>query len=157
MAEDLSQPPFRHPLVVAQRLTRLWVDWFVALNDRLNAVVHQLKPIALTAQAVSISATAVPLGTLDAGLYWVTVYARITQADPTSSSLTVTIGFTTGGVACSFSGDALTGNTTNTVQSFSRLIRIDQGTTITYATTYSGRGMRYSLDVLVNATKGSGT
>ena len=51
--------------------------------------------------------TNIPLPTLTTGRYRISYFVRITQAATTSSSLTVTIGFTHGAVAATFVGAAM--------------------------------------------------
>ena len=129
-----------------------WDNWFSALMERLNDAGEVLVFKTLTTQAASIATTPFAMPSLAPGLYRVTLYARITQAATTSSSLTVTIGHTDGGVSCTQSGAAITGNTTATVGSGSVIVRIDQATAITFATTYASVGgtpMQYRLDMAV--------
>jgi hypothetical protein len=109
--------------------------------------------VSLTNQNASIGATDMSGGTLSAGLYQIQYYARITTADGTSSSLTVTFDWTDGGVAPSYSGAAMTGDTTTTIQSGIILIRSDALSPIRYSTVYAsntpGR-MKYQLYVTLS-------
>lgn len=108
--------------------------------------------VALTAQGAAIATTSINTGSLSAGLYRVSYYARITRAATTSSSLTVTLRFTDGSVACAYSGAAITGNTTATFQSGSQVFHIDAASTISYETAYASVGatsMQYSLYIVV--------
>lgn len=148
---DLESAPISEP--IADRvgiLSRIWAVWFRGLTDRLNSFARRAAlPVALTAQAGSVGPTAATVA-LAAGLYRVSVHARITQAATTSSSLTVAIGYTDGGVACSQAGPALTGNTVATVQSLTFVVKVDAGTTITYTATRASVGatpMLYALNV----------
>lgn len=128
-----------------------WLTWFVTMRRLLNACARVIATVSLTTQGASIGATALPTGTLKPGLYRVSYYARISRAATTSSSLTVTVGFTHGGVACTIAGSAMTGNTTATVQTGTMLVKVDQNTSLTYATTYAsvgGTSMQYALDVI---------
>jgi len=130
------------------RLSLPWVNWFTTLQSDVQDAPFRLASVAATGQSAAIGATAIPLGALATGLYRVSYLARITTAASTSSSLTVRIGFTNGGVACSLSGAAMTGNTTATVQTETVLLQIDASTPITYSTVYSSTGataMVYSL------------
>lgn len=110
--------------------------------------------VSLTNQSASIGTTPMPLPSLATGLYRLTTYARITTADAVSSSLTITVSWTDGAIACSLSGAAMTGNTTATVQSNTATVQIDAATPISYATTYASNtpgSMKYKLIVLVEA------
>jgi hypothetical protein len=136
-----------------------WFEYFMEGRDRINASPHAIQVLfdstsnpTLVSVAASIAATNIPLPSLSRGLYRVSYYARIMQAASTSSSLTVTLGWVDATVACSFSGSALTGNTTATSQSGTQMIRCDEETNVTYATTYASSGgtaMQYRLDLLV--------
>lgn len=127
-----------------------WVRWFGFLRDAVNGRMA-LGSAELTAQDAAITATAVATPTLAAGLYRVAYAVRVTQAATTSSTVTVTVEWTDGGIAMSQSGAAVTGNTTATQQNGTLLVRIDAGTTIRYSTAYSSVGatsMQYALDVV---------
>lgn len=107
--------------------------------------------VTLTGQSSNLGPTTLTTSpaTLAAGRYRLSSYARIT-AVASSSSLTVALGWTDGGVAQTLTGAAMTGNTTATNQSLSAVIRIDASSTLTYTTTYSTAGvgtMLYSLDI----------
>ena len=133
------------------------VDWLIEQQrqvDRAPTKIGSTTP--LTAQGGSIAATPVPMPELTAGRYVVHVYARITRAGSVSSSLTVTIGWTDGGVNCTRASAALTTNTTaSTVVMPPLPLRSDANAPLTYSTTYADGGgaqsMQYSLDVWVEA------
>lgn len=132
--------------------TRTFLTFIRGLVTAVDAAPAGFEPVQLTGQSASIGTTAIPTdGDLSAGLYRVTVYQRITTADSVSSSVQTTISWTDGTVACSFSGTALTGNTTATVGSFTFMMRVDAASPISYATTValgSGNG-RYRLDIML--------
>jgi len=59
--------------------------------------------------------------------------------------------WTVGGVACTKTYTALTGNTTSTVLAETLPVRIDANTSLTYSTTYASVGatvMQYGLEVI---------
>lgn len=151
----LERAPIQSPVAGALTLFLNWQQWFNELVQRVNLKPTRIgAPVELSAQGASIGATAYPAFTLSAGLYRVSYTARVTQAATTSSSLTVTIGWTEGGVSLTQAGAAMTGNTTGTQQNGTIVLRLDQAATITYATTFASVGgtpMRYRLDVLVEA------
>lgn len=131
-------------------LTPSWERWFDRLPDTLAAIPSILKSVALDDQGAAITATDLTGGLLSKGSYRVTYHARISRAATTSSSLTVTIAWTEGGVAQSVVGAAMTGNTTTTKQSDVFMIRSDAGTAVTYAAAYASVGattMEFSLDL----------
>lgn len=129
-----------------------WIRWLRELVAAVDASAKNLGTAALTAQAGSIAATPVATQRLNAGTYRVSWYARITQAATVSSSLTVSIRWTDGGILNTLSGVPITGNTTATNQSGEALVNIDDGTTIDYAATYASVGatpMQYALTVVI--------
>lgn len=135
------------------RVTDDWRWWFQGLKDGIDRAAQRVgSAVALTAQAATIAATALPTGTLAAGLYRVSWFLRITQAATTDSSVAVTIGATVDGVATSQAGEALTSNTVGAVQSGSVIVEADQASSITYAVAYSSTGAtacQFALDVVV--------
>lgn len=132
-------------------LSSVWDRWFARLEAWWASVPGVVGTVSLTTQGAAITATAVPF-TPTGGLYRVSTYIRLTRAATTSSSLTVTMAWTDGGVACSWAGTALTGNTTATLEGACRPIRCDAGTSITYAVAYASVGAtsaQFALDVRV--------
>ena len=133
-----------------RKLALTWIQWFTGVYTALRAAVRNVGSVSLETQAASIGATAIETPALTQGLYQVSYAARVTRAATTSSSLTVTIAWTDGGVACTSSGAAMTGNTTATQQSGFLLIQVDDATTVRYSTTYANVGaqtMQYQLAV----------
>jgi hypothetical protein len=152
----ISAPlPARDPLVIPPKMhaAPVLIDWATALSIRTDQSSQRIAdPVALESQGASIGTTPIPSGALGAGLYRVSWYARITRAATTSSSLTVTIGWTESAVSLALSGAALTGNTITTVQSGSALLQIDQASPVTYSTAYAsvgGTSMLYTLTVVL--------
>ncbi len=148
---DTAAPPLSDPISGKDgALTVPWSDYFGRLPITFAAFPARFRNAALTTQAASIGATALD-SSVNEGLYRLTYYARITRAGTVSSSLTVTLSWTDGGVACSYAGSAITGNTTATVQSGTVMVRSDHAA-INYATTYASAGattMQYALDVVL--------
>lgn len=85
-------------------------------------------------------ATTILWTTTTAGVYRVTVYARVTQAATTSSSLTITIGWVESGVALTKTFAAITGNTVTTIDSQTIEIEVDKATNLTIAAAYASVG-----------------
>lgn len=130
--------------------TQPWVEYFNSLVLTQSASPVRIDSVSLSAQGASIAATDMASVPLAAGIYRVSYYVRITQAATTSSSLTVTLDWTDGGVSPSFSGAAITGNTTTTFQSETQLIAIDSVSPVRYSTTYASVGgtpMLYKLEI----------
>ena len=132
------------------------IDWWLEQQQRTNASPSRLGVVTLTGQSAAISATPVPMPDLTAGYYRLSYVARITRAATTSSSLTITMGWTET-VALTQAGTAMTGNTTTTVQTGSLFLRVDANAAMTYSTAYAsvgGTSMQYRLDILVEAIPG---
>lgn len=156
---QLSPMPQAEPLVTDSRqqpcfMNGRWLQWFYQQwNQNVNATpVTVGTALRLTGQTAGIGATSLRLPQVQGGRYRISWYARITTVDPTSSSLTVTIGWTESGLALSASGAAMTGNTTFTVQSGSVFAEIDGNSPITYSTAYvsntpGAMGYRLSIEV----------
>ena len=142
MAITLAPFPVRTGVSLeANRLmSRPWVAWLSDMVDRLDASPARVANVSLTAKTASISATAFDRASKDAGMYRIGYFARITTAATTSSSLTVTMSGTNGGVAVSFAGSAMTANSTATVQSGNIYLQADAATDIKYATTHASSG-----------------
>ena len=135
---------------ISGRVTRVMRYWLLSLVDRLNATPHLLDTVQASAQETAISATDFAILSVSPGMYRLSMGARISRAATTSSSLIVTFGWVSSGVSCTTSSTAMTGNTTATVGSLTVLVRVDEATAITYATTRAtvgGTTMQYSLDV----------
>lgn len=133
-------------------VTQPWIDYFTDQGLAVSEAARLQTTVTLTAQGASVAATDMTDGTFSAGFYRVSYYARITQAATTSSSLTVTIDWTEGGVSPSFSGAAMTGNTVTTVQSETQMLYIDALSPIRYSTAYASVGgtpMQYSLRLVL--------
>lgn len=152
----LPPVPFRNAIARMPGLfvSDEWLRWLTAVLNAIGAAAQKVGTVGLTTQGAAIASTSIPTPTLGAGLYRVSFYARITRAATVSSSLTVTVSWVDGGVTCSQSFVAVTGNTTATTQSGSVLVRADEATSINYATAYASSGatsMQFSLDVRTEA------
>ena len=144
------------PVTNRQRFTGFiesdWYQWFLALVTRTDKTSERVLRTRVQTQAASIAPTSLALGTLAPGLYRVTWRFRVTRAATTSSSLLVTLGWTESGLSLTRSSPAKTGNTTTTEDTDSWLIRVDQATAVTYATTYASVGattMQYEVELVV--------
>jgi hypothetical protein len=153
----MANPPMpaRDAMIDGEGIVRrTWQVWFRNLTNTVNDAPSRIQTISLVGQSASIGATSIPSSTLTAGLYRVTWYLRISTAAGTSSSVTVTIGWTDDTVTMSLSGAAVTGNTTATSQTQTSLLAVDNASPVTYATTYSSSGspaMQYALDITLEA------
>jgi hypothetical protein len=131
------------------------VDWLLEQQQGVNNSPTRFGGVSLTLQGASVPSTPIPMPALSAGLYRVSVYARITRAGSVSSSLIVTIGHTDGAVSCTQSTPALITNTTASFVGATFVVRSDASVALTYATTYADGGgalsMQYALSIVVEA------
>jgi hypothetical protein len=133
-------------------VTRAWFEWLLSVATLLRNVPESVAVMRRSLLQASVAATDLDIGSNLAGLYRVTWHARITRAATTSSSLTVILRWTHGGIAQSKTFAAITGNTTSTTDTGTALISVDVGTPIRYETTYASVGatpMQHSLDIVV--------
>lgn len=152
-----SPPPVRDKtLDQGGMFTVPWLQWWSRVPDTLESIPNIINTVSLTAQNASLSATDFSGIVLPEGLYRASYYARITTADGVSSSLTVVLAWTDGGVAMTLTGAAITGNTTASYQTSSIILHADADTDITYATTYASNTpgtMKYRLDLSLEKIK----
>lgn len=135
----------------------VWSDAFVQQSTQAAAAPLRLNQVELTNQGASIGATDFSGGSISSGYYEVRTYARITTEASTggkTSSLTVAIGWTEGGVVQTETFTALTGNTTGTHMASPMLTFLADGNSpITYTTTYASNTageMKYRLTVILS-------
>lgn len=135
------------------RMSETWLTWLRSLVLAVEAASQALGQVTVSAATAAAAPTDIATPTLNAGLYRISWYARISTPASISSSLTVTIHWLDGGVACQFSGPAMTGNVATDIQSQSILVQVDNNTVIQYETAYAsvGTNMGYLLDVVVEA------
>jgi len=136
-------------------IARSWLLWLQdAVISRVQSAPDLRTAIILTGQTAAIGATPLPLASVTAGRYRIAFYTRVTTPDGVSSSLTITLGWTDGGIACTQSGAAMTGNAVTTTQSGSIMIQSDANAPITYSVAYASNTpnqMAYRLSVVVEA------
>lgn len=151
---QLSAVPFRTTLDGKTLVKeKIWIKWLTALLTAASASSQQIGSVFLAAQAAAITTTAIPLPPLTDGLYRINYYVRKTTVPSVSSSLTVTVGWTDGGIALTSSGAALTLNTTSAYQAGSVLVQADANSSLTYAVSYASSGttpLQYALSLTVD-------
>lgn len=129
-----------------------WLTYFLNKDRLVAQSVRSLVPVILKAQAAAIPTSPIGAGILPTGPYLLAYYLRITQAASVSSSVQPTFNWTDGAQACSRTGAAVTGNTTNTTDSGIVLVQADAPGTLTYTTTYASVGgvpMQYNLEIAI--------
>lgn len=151
ISEEIENPNTGQP---EQWPTTPWRISFRNLRNDINAASRLAtpEPVTVPDSTASIGATTI-LTPISDGLFSFEYYAAITTVAVTSSSLTVTAGWTDAGVSKSKTFTAITGNLTTTTGSERYVFRADADAPITYATTYASNGageMHYRLDLLVS-------
>jgi hypothetical protein len=133
-------------------IRRPFYKWLTSLRER-----HDLSPqletavVTLTGQTAAIGTTAIPSGVLSAGLYRVTTFLRVTTPAGSSSSVQVTLHFTSGGDSCTLALTALTSNLDTAPVSDTRLLKIDSGP-VSYSAAYASNpaaAMAFELSVVL--------
>jgi hypothetical protein len=134
-------------------LSDIAIKYLTAEGDVSVAAARKLgNGVDITTQTASIGSTPIYLSAIPEGTYRISYYAQVTVPASSSSSLQVTLGWTSNGVAQSFVGTAMTTNSTTTIQDATKFIHVDANTPITYATTYASVGatsMQYLLSVVL--------
>lgn len=127
--------------------------WIVDLRGELDATPQlEADAIELVAQTGTLGTTIIPTGALPAGYYRVSTFLRVTTPAATSSSVQVSVSYLSGGVSCSEAGTAVTANATNAPQSDVFVIKIDNGSPVTFSTAYASvpaAAMAYELTVIL--------
>lgn len=119
-------------------ITQPWIDYYSSQTQLMESFPSRVFSVQLTGQKTSLGATDMTDGTLSAGLYRLSFYARITTAAAISSSLTVAFDWQDGGLTQTYTNVAVTGNTTTTFQGNPTLtFRIDSQSPVRYSTTYA--------------------
>lgn len=156
MSTTLVSPPTRVEAVDRDRFfTREWRNYLLALQNATSAAALILLEVGLTGQHASISTTPLTLPAVSAGFYRVSLYQTITTADPVTSSLVTTIGWTDLTAAKTFVTTGLTAAaayTTAANDSVVRVFHIDNSSPITYAVTYASNTpnlMQFALGIVV--------
>lgn len=151
-AQEIIDPVTRKKTYL---VTEEAASYFQEQQSRLDKGAALSGSTAITGQTASIGATAIPvLPAITTGYYRVSYSARITTAASTSSSLTVTVGWTENSIALSQAGSAMTGNATTTQQNGTLVVLADNASPITYLTTYASSGgtaMQYRLTMIIEA------
>lgn len=153
MASKIAPPPLQTELVESSRdlhITKVWGTWLRSLVDRAQVAAVSIVSIGLANHSASVSlATLIPLAS---GRYRVSYRFRVTTPAGVSSSLQVSVTTTEGGISCTQTGPAFTGNVTNQPQSGSVLVNADPSTPISYSIAYAsnpGAALVFEADVVV--------
>jgi hypothetical protein len=141
MTLRVAPPPFNDPLVDENGyMSSEFFNWLQIVLlpsiEQTPSVFGNTPAFEVTNQNASIAGTPLPLGSLSAGYYRVTVWMRITTPAGVASSVTPFFTFTDGGVACTVTGSAMTSNAINQPDSQTFLLSVDAPGPISFGTTY---------------------
>lgn len=133
-------------------VTDEWAYFLTTQQQNASQAPARVGLIQLTGQNAALPPTQITGSALNAGLYRISCYARITTAAGVSSSLTVQLGWTDNGTAVAgFTPiPAITGNLITSVGSWTGMIFSDANAPILYSTVYASNpasAMQYSLYV----------
>lgn len=133
------------------------INWLLALTNSVNATPQQVGVfIDLTGQNDAIPATDFDGGSLATGLYELMLWSRVEIPDAVSSSVQITITYTSGGVVQTFVGTLVNGNLTTSKSQQSIPLWIDEGTAVTYQTSYASNtpnAMEYHVAIALQLVK----
>lgn len=145
--------PYNSPVTdgLPQTLHPDYVRWLdVQIRQRLLAAPLVLTELNRPTQTAAI-ATAMLVKVTQTATYRVSTYLRITTPGTVSSSATLTLTWTDGGVVCTKTFAAVTGNTTATTDTQTITVHADGGTNLSYAVAYASVGatsMIFRIDLV---------
>ena len=131
---------------------RVWAAWFRGASSAANTVAHE--QMSGQSAAVGVTPISSPSLKLAAGIYEVSTYTQVTKADGVSSAVQVTVSWTAYGQVMTDVGVNVNGDSLTSVDKKVFPIRVDQGTPVTFSTTYASNTpakMQYGIDVVLKA------
>lgn len=132
--------PFQEPIAAETTLlvTPRWRAWLRDLRQEVGLTARAIPTSPVVGSSTSVPTTPIDGGTLGAGLYAISWYLAVVTAAGVSSSAQVTISWIDHGVAKSYIGAVMNGNTSTTVQVSERLLIYSDGASpISYALAYT--------------------
>lgn len=155
--------PFKDPIAeeVGGRLlcNERWRTWFRNLRSSVDLSQSVERSSLYDNQTATIGITSLDGGTLSAGLYTVSWYMSVVAPAGVSSSAQVTIAWQDDTGSKSFTGAAMNGNTTTTIQGDQRVMLYSLAASpITFAVTYASNpaaAMIYDLRIVLQSVGGS--
>lgn len=129
-------------------MTKPFADWLLALVGRGNQAAYQTARVSETAQTAAITlATLVPSAS---GYFKVSWRVRISTPASGTSSAQFSLTSTEGGVSCTQTAAAYTGNLASAPQSGMFIVNADAGTLIRFSVAYASTGtpMAYDVDAI---------
>lgn len=144
------------PKQVGVEINPRWFDYIDQdIKARLNVAPAQTGGIVVKEGLTAAQpVTPIQMPSFGKGRMRVNVHVKVRQAAGLNSQILVTIGYTNNGVACSLSTTNLTTNTTASVESMVKTLKMDANSPITWSSTYVSAGapvMSYDVDIEVEA------
>lgn len=154
MTTLLPEPfPARDRIVDKQGYpTEQFVKYFEGRDTVVGAAPSNIGSATSTAGSASVATTDIGSSTISNGVYRVSWYMEVVTPAGVSSSLDITIAWTSNGVAKSNTSSAMTGNLTTSFASGVLTIHSDGDVPVTYAATYASNpasAMTYGLWVIL--------
>jgi hypothetical protein len=142
-SSKVAPPAFSDPMVEESRFpTSEFYTWILLTLlpaiEQVPAVAGGTVPILeLTGQNAAYALTPLPLGSLNAGVYRVSVYLRVTTPDGAASSVQPYVSFLDDGVTCTITGAALTSDAITVPVGQDFIMTVDQPGPISFGTNYA--------------------
>jgi len=117
--------------------TEMFVKYFEGQDQLIGAASSNIGAATSTAGSASVSTTDISSQTISNGVYRVSWYLEIVTPAGVSSSLAITVAWTSNGVAKSNTSSAITANLVTSFSSGSIVIHSDGDATVTYSLAYA--------------------
>ena len=138
-------------------LTKEAGDYVFAVAETVNNAPSQVgEYVQRTGENTSIAPTDISGAGLTEGLYNVLLWSRVEVPDGASSSVQITLTYTSGGVVQTFVGTLVNGNLTTSKSQQTVPIWIDGGTSLTYQTAYASGtpgAMEYQIVIVLQLVR----
>ena len=131
-----------------------WLRYLDEISAAIDNKPDRKAAVRRTALSASVGTTPLPLGTVAPGVWRISYVIRVTTPATLTSSLQVILTWTAGGVTQTVTGAAITGNTTDTVQGATVVMRVDSATPISYSVAYVSTGAtpaQFTIDLVAEA------
>lgn len=133
------------------------INWLLPLTNSVNAAEQQVGVfVDLSGQNDAIAAQDFDGGSLQAGLYSLSIWSLVQVPDGGGSAVQVTVTYTSNGVVQTFVGTNVNGDTTTSKSQQTVPLWIDENTAVTYQTSYSSttpNTMEYQLSIALQLVK----
>lgn len=120
----------------AGKLINDTTQWLQSVLDRVQVAPQQVGRVSITGKHATIATTAIPAPALSAGVYRASYTMAVTTVGSVTSSLTVTIGWTSNAQAMSETFAPLTSNALTSEQNGQIVMSVDGNTSLTYGVAY---------------------